>query len=79
MLVELKEFGVYSQAEFNIEVRMVVGSLPALNSLKYDEEMDDHMEYCDHSGHGATTAAPFAPRDPSPVEEGEEEEGSSGD
>mmetsp|Transcript_24483 Transcript_24483/g.64513 ORF Transcript_24483/g.64513 Transcript_24483/m.64513 type:complete len:343 (-) Transcript_24483:1091-2119(-) len=78
MLVEPRDFGVYGQEEFNIEVRMVVGSLPALNSLKYDEEMDDHMEYCDHSGHGATTAAPFAPRDPPPVKECEKEEGSSG-
>jgi len=78
MLVELKEFGVYSQAEFNIEVRMVVGSLPAPNSLKYDEEMGDDVEDSDRSGHGATNAALFVPRDPPPVEEGENEEGSSG-
>eukprot|EP00187_Rhodella_violacea_P010378 CAMPEP_0174912852 /NCGR_PEP_ID=MMETSP0167-20121228/80003_1 /TAXON_ID=38298 /ORGANISM="Rhodella maculata, Strain CCMP736" /LENGTH=453 /DNA_ID=CAMNT_0016157525 /DNA_START=302 /DNA_END=1664 /DNA_ORIENTATION=- len=78
MLVKLKEFNVYSQAEFNVEVRMVVGSLPALKSLKYDEEMDDEVEDSEHSGHGATNAAPFAPRDPPPVEECEKEEGSSG-
>mmetsp|Transcript_17864 Transcript_17864/g.45322 ORF Transcript_17864/g.45322 Transcript_17864/m.45322 type:complete len:182 (-) Transcript_17864:131-676(-) len=75
MLVKLEEFGVYSQEEFNVVVRMVVGSRPALNSLKYDEH---DVENSDHSGHGARNAAPFAPRDPPPVEEGKKEEGSSG-